>query len=864
MKKIILVSIPVIIGILAFLFIPNQVENFEDVRTFEEIRVAFIGDQGGSKFLSNDKAVIELIKNENVELVIHQGDLGFEPASPEEWDKMITENLGSDFVYLVSEGHHDQESWDDYQPYLKERIERNSNIECKGNLGVKSICNYKDISVALIAPGEYTSDSDFDLYVEKELNKNESYWKICSMHNELHAMEAERKPGKTGMEVFEACKNAGAIIATGHDHLYSRTGNIIEFISSETRIADPESSELNKLKISKGSTFIFTSGLGGSPIINHNNDWPVNYSAKQNANYGGLFCTFNAGGQPNKAFCYFKDIDHKIIDEFTITSDLNEFSGNLNFINGDFSNSDFSNEDLSNKVLIDSIFKNVKFMNSDLSNSIFIGSNLSGADLSDTNLSGVSLSTTDLTGAKLTGADLSDTNLSGMDLSGMDLSGVKLTGADLSDTNLSGMDLSGMDLSGVKLRGMDLSGMDLSGVKLTGADLSDTNLSGMDLSGMDLSGVKLRGVDLSGVDLSGVKLTGADLSDTNLTGMDLSGMDLSGMKLTGADLTDVNLSGVSLSTTDVSGAKLTGADLTDVNLSGMDLTKVNFDMTDLSGKKISDSNFDFVSLKDTKMDNIDFSHTKMREVDLTKINNKDLSNSNLFRTSITYSNLKNIDISNTAISESNLHNSDLSKIDFTKIKDIFIQRVNFVNAKLVDANFSGMKFIEKNPDGLVKVEMSSPINNEIFKEIEGLGINDTQALLNYSNHDLTQLLWNANLYSVIVVDKKIIDGVLKIFYVSVVQFQYADLTNADFSNADLTYALFANTNLSGADLSEADLTQTILIGANLSGADLTQTILIGANLSGADLTGANLSGADLTGANLSGADLKCINHEICE
>ena len=59
-----------------------------------------------------------------------------------------------------------------------------------------------------------------------------------------------------------------------------------------------------------------------------------------------------------------------------------------------------------------------------------------------------------------------------------------------------------------------------------------------------------------------------------------------------------------------------------------------------------------------------------------------------------------------------------------------------------------------------------------------------------------------------------IDGVLKIFYVSNVQFESANLTNADFSNADLTYALFVNTNL--------------------------------------------------TGANLSGADLKCINHEICE
>ena len=121
--------------------------------------------------------MLELIKNENVDLVIHQGDLGFEPASPDEWDKMITEKFGGDFLYLVSEGHHDQESWDEYQPYLKERIEKNSDIDCKGNLGVKSICNYKDINIVLIAPGEYTLDSDFDLYVEKELNRNESFWK---------------------------------------------------------------------------------------------------------------------------------------------------------------------------------------------------------------------------------------------------------------------------------------------------------------------------------------------------------------------------------------------------------------------------------------------------------------------------------------------------------------------------------------------------------------------------------------------------------------------------------------------------------------------------------------------------------------
>ena len=73
----------------------------------------------------------------------------------------------------------------------------------------------------------------------------------------------------------------------------------------------------------------------------------------------------------------------------------------------------------------------------------------------------------------------------------------------------------------------------------------------------------------------------------------------------------------------------------------------------------------------------------------------------------------------------------------------------------------------------------------------------------------------------------------------------ADLSWADLSRADLSWA-----NLSWADLSRADLSW-----ANLSGADLSRANLSGANLSGADLSRANLSGANLSGANLSGANL---------
>ena len=72
----------------------------------------------------------------------------------------------------------------------------------------------------------------------------------------------------------------------------------------------------------------------------------------------------------------------------------------------------------------------------------------------------------------------------------------------------------------------------------------------------------------------------------------------------------------------------------------------------------------------------------------------------------------------------------------------------------------------------------------------------------------------------------------------------ADLSGADLSRANLSWA-----NLSGADLSRANLSWANLSWANLSGADRSWANLSWANLSGADLSWANLSGADLSGAD---------------
>jgi len=784
MKKIIPLSIVIIIiifgAIIGTSFIPSENTLVSPTESSEEIRIAFLGDQGGSNFISNDIAVLNLVKDENVDLVLHQGDLGFEHDDPDEWDKRISDILGTDFLYLVSEGHHDQPSWSKYQEKLYDRVEKNSDVNCNGDLGVKSSCSYKDMFFILIAPGKFTVDSDYSLFVETELNNNDSFWRICSMHNELVSMESEAKINETGNESFESCRKGGAIIATGHQHLYSRTGNIIEFSNSEDQKIDPEWNDPNKLQVTTGSTFTFISGTSGSPIIDQVYDkWPVNYSANQNATYGALFCIFNAGGEPNKAYCYFKNIDHQIIDEFTITSYLKDHSLNSNSIDADLSNTDFSGQNLSNKNFMDSKLINSNLSNANLSNSILIGADLTGADLTGADLTNVSLSTVDLTNTKLIGADLSNANLFNVNLSGKDLTGTLLVGADLTNTNLTGKDLTGKDLTGAKLRDMDLSGMDMTNTKLIGSDLTNANIPQTDFTSIDL-------------------------------------------------------------------------------------TNVILDELDLSGKILPNSKFNFVSLKNTDLTGVDLSFSQVREVDFTKTKNNSLANANLFKASLTFSNFQETNMDNTSFYENNFFNSNLSGVDFTKISNKVIERITFQSSNLTNANFENLKFNSRDSNGDITIYLSSGNNYTPLNFIERNG----NLFKDYSLTDFRTYLGSNNLYGVYIIDTKFIDGVQKFYYFKYTDFQFSNLTNANFSNSDLGWAVFHNANLTNANFSNSDLGWAVfrnanLTGANLTGADLTNANLIGADLTGADLTGADLTGADLTGADLENTHLNCKNHIVC-
>lgn len=285
-----------------------------------------------------------MIKDENVDMVMHQGDFDYED-NPEKWNQQINEILGPNFPYFASIGNHDFAAWPQYQKKLLDRLDKIEGAECFDDLGVSSACTYKGLFFILSGVGTkrygypknlsevipwrlrywfnvLPSQFLYSLYIKRQLAKDNSSWRICSWHKNQRLMQVGGKLDGTGWNVYEECRKGGAIIATGHEHSYSRTYLMENF---EEQIV---ASTSNTLEIEKGKTFAFVSGLGGKSIRNQVDEiaskpwWAAVYTSEQDVNYGALFCIFDINKTKNKAYCYFKDIDGNVPDDFYIISNI--------------------------------------------------------------------------------------------------------------------------------------------------------------------------------------------------------------------------------------------------------------------------------------------------------------------------------------------------------------------------------------------------------------------------------------------------------------------------------------------------------------------------------------------------------------
>lgn len=222
--------------------------------------------------------------------------------------------LGSSDPVLLTLGNHDvaDSNLNNVLNLAKARLANQSAVKCSGNYGHQMTCNYKGIYFVMPSVGTTGGISDNATYIANSLNSVPAdAWRVCAWHKNQRDMQVGDKSDEVGWDAYENCRKKGAIIATGHEHSYSRT-HLLSSMTNKT-IA----STASDFTVADGKTFAFVSGLGGIGIRDQNrggNWWAKIYTSTQGATYGAMFATFYA----DRAEFYFKNINGQIIDKFTV------------------------------------------------------------------------------------------------------------------------------------------------------------------------------------------------------------------------------------------------------------------------------------------------------------------------------------------------------------------------------------------------------------------------------------------------------------------------------------------------------------------------------------------------------------------
>ena len=246
------------------------------------------------------------------------------PDDPDSFMVNIHDILGEDYPYFTAIGNHDEDAWsgaNGYESVLTQQLQRaNVTQYCVGDVGENHACYYKGLYFVMSGIG--TQGTGHVQFIEDAFDAVPAQWKLCGWHKNQRQFQLNTKSDETGYAVYDTCRAYGAIVATGHEHSYSRTYTMNSF--SQQIIKDFNET----VNLDPGNTFCFVSGLGGESIRSWDDDlaanpwWAAIAASDNNVSDGALFCTFKPNGDAKRATCYFEDRSGDRYDEFDIVSNL--------------------------------------------------------------------------------------------------------------------------------------------------------------------------------------------------------------------------------------------------------------------------------------------------------------------------------------------------------------------------------------------------------------------------------------------------------------------------------------------------------------------------------------------------------------
>jgi predicted phosphodiesterase len=297
------------------------------VATDANLKIAFVGDTSDG---SNWASVLTLAKNEGAAAVVTAGDMTYD-SDPSGWWSKTESVLGQTYPVFLARGNHDDTSWSGFLAEASNHLGGASRTTGPHNAAYKTV--FRGLTLLTITKGDTATT------VNNLVGSDNHIWRVCNWHQNQAKMQVGGKGDEMGWAVYEACRQQGAIIVTGHEHSYERTKTLT---STTNQTIDSSCSGGSSLCVGLNRTFVSVIGTGGTGLRNqvrciptatsapfrslNTSDpscpiWASIYTTDQAAKFGALFITFNVDGNPKKARGVFKNISGTAIDSFTIFHD---------------------------------------------------------------------------------------------------------------------------------------------------------------------------------------------------------------------------------------------------------------------------------------------------------------------------------------------------------------------------------------------------------------------------------------------------------------------------------------------------------------------------------------------------------------
>ncbi|MEE2902058.1 MAG: pentapeptide repeat-containing protein [Myxococcota bacterium] len=513
-----------------------------------------------------------------------------------------------------------------------------------------------------------------------------------------------------------------------------------------------------------------------------------------------------------------------------------------------------------------------------LSNSqILNGQVLMGASLEKTNLVGAQMNGANFAGASLKeaifGGGLTETTHcrcrpeGGPSYCGnVRATGANFTGADLRKSKLSNTDFRKVIFDSANLSSATLDGTDIRQASLKQANLSNSNLQTTILSGADLSEANLMDANLGGNFISDGLFISTNFVRTNLNGTVFERGNFTGAVLDSVRSNrDTKMRSANLSVAAVVGCLQ--ADLTDANLQNASLSRgalppndystdyncrINFEGASFSpsGNSSCGTTFPFALINGGLASSgvfqtatlIQNSEAHKGNLDCAYLPAADLSGKNLSSARLRGANLTGAKLNRSASgTETNLSNAQLNRavlstadLEWANLFGAVLNRSDLSDAKLEKSDLRGADLRESTITSGTKFELAK-------YSCAGSSSSGCTKFPSYSSFRWRQLKMLGPQSDLSGIDLSGYPGLTS---------PPVDLRRANLKSAKYVWTDVSNVNFSNANLGSVNFSNAITRGSNFSRANLKSAVFSGATIaSSTNFSGSNLIEANFVGAN---------------